>query len=184
MASPIQRTTTERPNTMNPNSIKQHELKAEWIEDKHGPAVMLTQADDGYDDPQTILVHPWQFRAVCEQFGILPTGDAEARRSIARTTRRLLALNERIQDLRHYVATHSDHEHADLLVEMTMLNALGDLADEWAQDAQELAAASATAEEAQEGAKSGAQVETTERAGIATAKAGKSAKAAAQPALL
>lgn len=116
-------------------SIKHHEFKAEWVEDEHGPAVMLTQSDEGYSEPQTVLVHPWQLQAVCERFHILPSGDAQTSRTVAALTRRLVALAERIGDLREYVAKHSDHEHADLHVEMVMLNAASDLADEWAREA-------------------------------------------------
>lgn len=118
-------------------SFKQHEFNAEWVDDKHGPAIMFTQSD-GYCEPQTVLAHPWQFRAVCEHFGILPTGDEQARRSIATLTRRLTTLADRIGEVREYVARFSDHEHADLHVELAMLNSLGDLADEWARDAEPL----------------------------------------------
>lgn len=121
-------------------NFKQHELNAEWVDDKHGPAVMLTQSDDGYCEPQTILVHPWQLRSTCEHFGILPTGDEQARRSIATLTRRITTLADRIGQVREYVARFSDHEHADLHVEMVMLNSLGDLADEWAREADPMAA--------------------------------------------
>lgn len=120
-------------------NFKQHEFNAEWVDDKHGRAIMLTQSD-GYCEPQTVLAHPWQFRAVCEHFGILPTGDEHARLSIATLTRRLTTLADRIGEVREYVAKFSDHEHADLHVEMVMLNSLGDLADEWAREAEPLAA--------------------------------------------
>lgn len=119
-------------------NFKQHEFNAEWVDDKHGPAIMLTQSD-GYCEPQTVLAHPWQFRAVCEHFNVLPTGDDQARRSISTLTRRLRTLAERIGELREYVATYSDHEHADLHVETVMLNALGDLANEWAEEMNDLA---------------------------------------------
>lgn len=165
-------------------SLKQHEFKAQWVDDEHGPAVMLTQTDDGYCEPQTVLVHPWQLRAACEHFGILPSGDAPARRSLATSSRRLLTLNERIQDLRDYVARHSDHAHADLHVEMVMLNALGDLAQEWATEAEELAATSGGHEEAREGPKTGAGAEKSEGAAPHKGEPGKRAKEAAQPVLL
>lgn len=129
--------------------LKQHEFSAEWVDDKHGPAIMLTQSD-GYCEPQMVLVHPWQFRATCEHFGILPTGDEEASRTIARLTRRILALARKIGDLREYVAKYSDHEHADLHVEMVMLNALGDLANEWAEELRDLQRSTTAEEEASE----------------------------------
>lgn len=159
-------------------NFKQHELKAEWVDDEHGPAIILTQSDDGYCEPQTILVHPWQFRAVCEHFNVLPTGDEQARRTIATLTRRLLALANRIGEVRSYVATYSDHGHADLHVEMVMLNGLGDLADEWAAEAAPLEA-SAGPIVAPEPPQSAGNYGAVGRVAKPTAK-----RSAAQPALL
>lgn len=115
------------------NNLTQHALKAEWVNDEHGPAVVLTQNEDGYDDPETVLVHPWQLRAVCEHFGLIAR-DQQAAKTIATLQRRLLNLSDRVASLADWMAEHSDHEHADLSHEMTQIRALADLAGEWCAD--------------------------------------------------
>ncbi len=59
-----------------------HELTVEWVNDKQGRAIMLTQPADNYEEPDTVLIHPWQLRAVCEQFGIIAS-DPQAEKTIA-----------------------------------------------------------------------------------------------------
>ena len=49
-------------------------------------------------------------------------------------------MNERIQDLLHYMADCSDHDHADLSSEMERLKALADLSGEWVAEMQDVAA--------------------------------------------
>lgn len=99
------------------------------MNDEHGTAIMLTQ-QDGIEDPQTVLVHPWQLRAVCEHFGIIAS-DAQAAKTIATLQRRMAGLRDRIDALADWMAKHSDHAHADLSYEVTQLQALQDLAGEW-----------------------------------------------------
>ena len=113
-------------------AITHHHLTAEQINDKHGPAIMLTQQDDCYD-PTTVVVHPWQLRAVCEQFGIIASGP-QASQAIAALQRRMMGLRDRINGLSEWMAEHSDHKHADLTYETTQLQALQDLAREWCHD--------------------------------------------------
>ncbi len=115
--------------------LTHHHLTVEEVKDEHGPAIMLTQ-QDGIEEPQSVLLHPWQLRAVCEQFNIL-TSDRQAAKTIATLQRRMEGLRERIDDLTCWMAKHSDHEHADLTYEMTQLRALRDLADEWCADFEE-----------------------------------------------
>lgn len=112
--------------------LKQHEVKAAWVDDEHGAAVMLTQAE-GWDSEQTVIVAPTQLRAVCEHFGILAR-DERAAKTIATLQRRMLGLSERIGELQDYMARFSDHKHTDLTYEMLSLNALADLASEWCAD--------------------------------------------------
>ncbi|MGB3070401.1 MAG: hypothetical protein WBC18_17735 [Ottowia sp.] len=52
------------------NKLTLHHLTADSVDDEHGPSVMLTQ-QEGIEDPAVIVVHPWQLRAVCEQFGFI-----------------------------------------------------------------------------------------------------------------
>ena len=44
-------------------TLTHHELIAGWVDDKQGRAIMLTQPVDNYDEPCTVLIHPWQLRA-------------------------------------------------------------------------------------------------------------------------
>ena len=115
--------------------LTHHHMTAEQVNDEHGTAIMLTQ-QDGIEEPQSVLVHPFQLRAVCEQFGIIAS-DTRAAKTIATLQRRMVGLRERIDDLTCWMAKHSDHEHADLTYEMTRLRALRDLADEWCADFEE-----------------------------------------------
>lgn len=78
---PRQSPTTTQPMNMQ-NKLTHHHLTAEAVNDEHGKAIMLTQQEDGYNEPNTVLVHPWQLRAVCEQFGIIAS-DPQAAKTIA-----------------------------------------------------------------------------------------------------
>ena len=115
------------------NTLTHHELTAEWVDDKQGRAIMLTQPADNYDEPGTVLVHPWQLRAVCEQFGITAS-DPQAAKTIAVLTRRLMVLYERVDHLANYLANHSDSKHADLSYEQTYAAATADIAAEFCAD--------------------------------------------------
>ena len=96
---------------------------------------MLTQ-QDGIEEPQSVLVHPFQLRAVCEQFGIIAS-DRQAAKTIDTLQRRMVGLCDRIDNLADWMANHSDHKHADLSYETTQLRALQDLAGEWCADFEE-----------------------------------------------
>ncbi|MDD5029861.1 MAG: hypothetical protein PHH58_10225 [Rhodoferax sp.] len=111
------------------NVITHHHLSAEQINDDQGPAIMLTQQDD-HSEPSTVLVHPWQLRAVCEQFGIIAS-DPQAEKTIATLTRRLLALNQRVGHLAYWLVNQSDHEHANLDYEQEYAAATADIAAEF-----------------------------------------------------
>ena len=115
--------------------LTHHHLTAEQVNDEHDEAIMLTQ-QDGIEEPHSILVHPFQLRAVCEQFGII-TSDPQAAKTIATLQRRMVGLRERIDDLADWMAKHSDHAHADLSYETTQLRALQDLAGEWCAEFEE-----------------------------------------------
>jgi hypothetical protein len=117
--------------------LTHHHLSAELVNDDHGTAIMLTQHDEGgYTEPSTVLVHPYQLRAVCEQFGIIAS-DTQAAKAIATLQRRMVGLHDRIEALADWMAQHSDHRHADLSYETTQLRALLDLASEWCADFEE-----------------------------------------------
>ena len=116
--------------------LTHHQLTAERVDDEHGTAIMLTQQEDGYNEPSTVLVHPFQLRAVCEQFGIIAS-DQQAAKTITTLQRRMAGLRDRIDNLADWMAKHSDHAHADLSYETTQLRALQDLAGEWCADFEE-----------------------------------------------
>ncbi len=109
------------------------ELTVEWVNDKQGRAIMLTQPADNYEEPDTVLIHPWQLRAVCEQFGIIAS-DPQAEKTIALLKRRLLALRDRVDFLHNYLINHSDHKHADLNFEVTYATATIDIANEFCDE--------------------------------------------------
>ena len=109
-----------------------HHLTAEHVNDKSGPAVMLTQ-QEGIDDAETIIIHPWQLVAACQHLG-LTASDPKAAKDIATLQRRMLALRDRIDNLTDWMEKFSDRKHADLTYEMTQLHALQDLACEWCHD--------------------------------------------------
>ena len=115
--------------------LTHHHLTAEQVNDEHGTAILLTQ-QDGIEEPQSVLMHPFQLRAVCEQFGIIAS-DTRAAKTIATLQRRMVKLSERIDDLADWMAKHSDHAHADLSYETTQLRALQDLAGEWCAEFEE-----------------------------------------------
>ena len=112
------------------NSLTHHLLTAEWVNDNQGKAIMLTQPADNYDEPGTVLIHPWQLRAVCEQFGIIAS-DPQAAKTIATLTRRLLVLNERVDHLADYLADYSDSKHTDLTYAQSYARATADIAAEF-----------------------------------------------------
>lgn len=112
------------------DKLTHHEFTAEWVNDNQGKAIMLTQPADNYDEPGAVLIHPWQLRAVCEQFGIIAS-DRQAEKTIATLTRRLHLLRDRIDRLHNYLVNHSDHKHADLTYEVTYATATADIADEF-----------------------------------------------------
>jgi len=112
--------------------LTHHHLAAEQVNDKHGQAILLTQ-QDGIEEPHSLLVHPWQLRAVCEEFGILAS-DEQAAKTVYTLQRRMKGLHERIERLAEWMTNHSDQRHADLAYEITQLQALHDLASEWCGD--------------------------------------------------
>ena len=113
-----------------------HGLQARRIEDAHGPAILLEQADT--TEAYSVILHPWQLLAVCQHFGLI-AGTGEAQKAIRTLQRRLLALDGRIQGLLRYMADCSDHDHADLSSEMERLQALADLSGEWIAEMQDVA---------------------------------------------
>ena len=113
-------------------TLTHHHLTAEEVADAHGQGIMLTQ-QDGIDEPHTVLVHPWQLRTVCEQFGIIAS-DPQTAKTIATLTRRINLLRDRIDHLADWLANHSDSKHADLSYEKTYATATAEIANEFCAD--------------------------------------------------
>lgn len=109
--------------------LTHHDLVAEEVNDEHGQAILLTQ-QDGLEEPRSVIAHPWQLRAVCEHFGIVAS-DEQAAKTIQTLQRRMKGLLGRIEHLAEWMTNHSDQRHADLTYEITLLQALQDLASEW-----------------------------------------------------
>ena len=119
------------------NKLTQHHLTAEWIDDEHGRAIMLTQQEDSCHDAVTIVLHPTQLRAVCEQLGLVANNEQSAK-TIATLTRRLQALADRVHFLADYLANNSDHKHADLDYETTYARATSDIAYEFCAELEDV----------------------------------------------
>jgi len=119
-------------NASKEDSLFHYHLRAEPVQDEYGPAVMLTQ-QEGVDDPNTILVHPWQLRAACEYLGIL-ANDPELEREQTRMRRRLRSLAERIDQLNDYLQAYGATEYVNLKFEQAYAQATADLAAEFMAD--------------------------------------------------
>lgn len=114
--------------------LKHHEVSAEWVEDEHGSAIMLTQEDGWGNGSQTTIIHPWQLQAIGKHFALWPDSCPVDTPSRATLSRRLRRLAEHVHDLHSYMTQFSDHRHADLTHELTKLSALADLTEEWTSD--------------------------------------------------
>jgi len=105
--------------------FKHYDLTAE----RTGDEITLTQQTD-YSEPDIVTLHPWQLRAVCEEFGLIAS-DPTTAKHIATLERRLLVLADRVGHLADYLITQSVSQHADLSYEQTYAEATADLASEF-----------------------------------------------------
>jgi hypothetical protein len=112
------------------DKLTHHDFTAELVEDHNGQSITLTQFNGNLDGPCSVLLHPWQLRAVCENFGLL-TADSEAHKTIAMLTRRLLTMRDRANHIADWLANNSDSQHADLTYEQTYARATADIGDEF-----------------------------------------------------
>lgn len=110
-------------------------LKAEALTDDQGEMVRLEQ-QEGINDAQVIVVHPWQLRAACVHLGIAHA-DPESERTAAQLKRRIRALVERIEHLNDYLREQSASGHASLTYEQTYSQATADLAAEFITELEE-----------------------------------------------
>lgn len=94
--------------------------------------VVVSQSKAGV--VSSVSLHPAHVRHLAEVIGLAPTGDPAAAKLVATMARRLRVLRDRIDTLGDFLTHHSDHEHADLSHELTLVTALADLADEFVAD--------------------------------------------------
>lgn len=108
-------------------------LRYELIAGEAGDGLIAIEQQDGGGSGR-VLIHPIHLRHMAEQLGLSAANDQQQLRTIQTLQRRLVAITGRVTDLAAWMAQHSDHEHADLSHEMTTLNAICDLANEWCAD--------------------------------------------------
>ena len=73
-------------------------------------------------------------RYMSEKFGLFPSGDVEATRTIAGLKRRLSVLHVRIDHLARWLEVNSDVQHTDLTYEQTYARATSDISSEFCSD--------------------------------------------------
>jgi hypothetical protein len=114
------------------DTLTHHHLVAEEFNDDNGPAIMLTQ-QEGIEDADVVVVHPWQLRAVCEKFGIIAS-DLQTEKTIATLKRRLLDLRHRIEQASDMLSNHPGIKRDDFTYVQSYLAASMDVADVFCED--------------------------------------------------
>jgi len=112
------------------------DLKIETINDGIGDGLIMLE-QDGSGNIDRVAIHPIHLRHMAEKFGLIETGDPLAHKAIAKLTRRLHVLHERIDHLADWLVTHSDFRHADLSYEQTYARATADIAAEFCAELDE-----------------------------------------------
>ena len=109
------------------------ELKIEFMADGMGDGLILLE-QDSCGNVDRVAIHPIHLRYMAEKMGLVETSDPAAQKTIATLTRRMLALNDRIQHLDHWLRTLSDTDHADLTYEIGFSGGTADMASEFCAD--------------------------------------------------
>ena len=112
------------------------ELKFEMMNDGQDDRLILLE-QDSCGNIDRVAIHPIHLRYMAEKMGMVESSDPTAAKTIATLQRRMVALRDRIESLADWMATYSDHKHADLSHETTQLDAMADLAREWCHDFEE-----------------------------------------------
>ena len=98
------------------------------IEFEADGTVMLQQ---GWDEPQRIQLHELHVRHIAERLGITETVDPAAARTIAKLTRHLCLLRDKIHYLDSYLTFFTDDRHCDLSYERVKAEEIAELAFEF-----------------------------------------------------
>ena len=126
----------DNPMKKNNDQFTQHELTAEWVEEKKEHFINLTQSH-GVGGKQTVLVHPTQLINVCQKLGVI-TSNRQDKQAIDRLQRRLGMLQERTEILHCSLSESSTEEYPDLSWEMLYTSAMLDLVNDFCLDEESL----------------------------------------------
>lgn len=93
------------------------------------------EQDAGFGEVSRITLHPIHVRLLAEQVGLLaPSSNIEADRTIARLTRQMRILFDRIDRLDDWLNAAAQRGHEDLEMETTYSFATWELANEFVAD--------------------------------------------------
>ena len=92
--------------------------------------------NESMGDSYAVDIHPIHLRLLAEKLGLSESSVVQAQTTIATLTRRLHLLRERVAHLAHWLASHSDSQHADLSYEQIYATATADIADEFCAELQ------------------------------------------------
>lgn len=107
------------------------DVKIEYMQDGIGDGLILLEQNIGCGEVGSVNIHPIHLRLMAEKMGLVETSGPQAHKTVATLKRRLLTLTDRINYLTNYLATYSDHKHADLSHELTYSTATSDIANEF-----------------------------------------------------
>ena len=106
-------------------------LNIERMDDGIGDGLIILEQDDNCGTVHSLAIHPIHLRYMAEKMGLVETNDPQACKTIARLSRQLLTLNERIQHLDKCLG-NCLHDHLDY--EQSYAEATSDIAREFCAD--------------------------------------------------
>lgn len=111
-----------------------------------GPDAMVRLSQGEYSGNEVLIdLHASQVLLIAERLGIVPVVDRDAQRTIARLSRQMRSLFERIQYLDDWLHRCSDTAHADLDYEQDYARATFEIAREFVLELPDRSAATAAA---------------------------------------
>ena len=106
-------------------------LNIECMDDGIGDGLIILEQDDNCRTVHSLTIHPIHLRYMAEKMDLVESSDPQAHKTIAALTRRLLALNERIQ---HLDKCLGNCLHDNLDYEQSYAEATADIAREFCAD--------------------------------------------------